>query len=145
MTGIKCTVTVILGVFMPIVSAPIVGNINYFMNGKGDGVVILILAAAAAILTFTGRVRHVVWPGAAALLMLGFTFIRFQYGMAEMRRRMETELAGNPFRGLADMATNSIQLQWGWAVLVLGAGLLIYAGITARRQISSPEDSTPAQ
>jgi hypothetical protein len=28
---------------------------------------------------------------------------------------------------------NSIQLQWGWAVLVLGAGLLIYAGWAARR------------
>jgi len=38
---------------------------------------------------------------------------------------MESELAGNPFRGLADMAMQSVQLQWGWALLIVGAALVI--------------------
>ena len=37
----------------------------------------------------------------------------------------ELELADNPFRGLADMAISSVQLQWEWALLVVGAALLI--------------------
>jgi len=40
---------------------------------------------------------------------------------------METSLAGNPFRGIADLAMQSIQIQWGWAVLIVGAGFLIAA------------------
>ena len=42
-----------------------------------------------------------------------------------MKSQMESELAGNPFRGLADMAMQSVQLQWGWALLIVGAGLVI--------------------
>jgi hypothetical protein len=38
---------------------------------------------------------------------------------------METELKDNPFRGLADVAVQSVQLEWGWAVLVIGIVLLI--------------------
>jgi len=45
--------------------------------------------------------------------------------MSEANAQMETELADNPFRGLADMAMQSVQLQWGWALLVVGAALVI--------------------
>jgi len=40
---------------------------------------------------------------------------------------MENELAGNPFRGLADLAMQSVQLQWGWALLIIGAIFIIVA------------------
>ena len=135
-----------VGVFLPIVSLPLIGNINYFMNGRGDGLIVLVLALIAAGLAVADKVRHVVWPGALSLAVLTFSFVRFQSGMAEMRARMDADLAGNPFRGLADAAVNSIQIQWGWAVLAVGAGLLIYAGFAARRQIpSGGTDSLPPQ
>lgn len=121
-----------VGAFMPIVSLPIVGSMNYFQNGRGDGVLIVVLAAATAFLAMTGRTRHVLWTGLAAAAMLLFTFIRFQTKMSEAKSSMEAELAGNPFRGLAEAAVGSVQLQWGWAVLLIGAGLTMYAGWQAR-------------
>ena len=45
--------------------------------------------------------------------------------MSQAKADMESELAGNPFRGLADMAMQSVQLQWGWALLIVGAALVI--------------------
>lgn len=122
-----------VGVFMPIVSIPIVGSVNYFMNGQGDGVLLLLLAAVAGALVAAKRVRQVVWPGGLAMLLLVVAFFRFQSGMAGLRAKMGSELAGNPFRGLADAAVSSVQLRWGWAVLIIGAGLLIYAGLAARK------------
>ena len=122
-----------VGAFMPIVSAPLIGSLNYFQNGRGDGVLIVVLAIATAALALTGRTRHVLWTGIGSLALLAFTFIRFQSGMAEMRSRMDEDLADNPFRGLAEAAVGSVQLQWGWAVLVLGAGLVVYAGWQARQ------------
>ena len=122
-----------VGAFMPIVSAPIIGSLNYFQNGKGDGVVIVLMAIATATLTMTGRTRHVLWTGLASLAMLAFTFINFQSKMGEVRANMEAELADNPFRGLAEAAVGSVQLQWGWAILVLGAGITVYAGWQARQ------------
>ena len=67
------------------------------------------------------KIKHVLWPGLISLAILIWGFYSFERNMAQMRANMETELAGNPFRGIADMAANSIQLQWGWAVLVLGS------------------------
>ncbi|MEE9913257.1 MAG: zinc ribbon domain-containing protein [Deltaproteobacteria bacterium] len=45
--------------------------------------------------------------------------------ISEIKTEMETKLDGNPFRGLADMAMQSIQIQWGFAILIIGALLII--------------------
>jgi hypothetical protein len=128
-----------VGVFMPIVRIPIMGSMNYFMNGQGDGVIVLLIAVVGGALALAGKVRHVVWPAGLALLIMAMTFYRFQTGMVRMREEMETSLRDNPFRGLADMAANSIQLEWGWGILLLGAGLMMYAGVSARRVSKPPE------
>ena len=75
--------------------------------------------------------------------MLLWAFIRFQNIKSEMQSQMDTELADNPFRGLAEMAMQSVQLQWGWLPLVLGAALLVYAGLQARK--TTMTDSTHAE
>lgn len=48
---------------------------------------------------------------------------------------MESELAGNPFSGIADMAMQSVQLQWGWALLVIGAALVIASAAVKENQL----------
>lgn len=63
--------------------------------------------------------------GVGSLAVLVFTFINFQMRMADAKKQMELELADNPFRDLADMALQSVQLQWGWALLIVGSVLLI--------------------
>lgn len=128
---------------MPIVSMPIVGNLNYFANGKGDGVLLVAIAAAATALAYLGKTRHVLWAGLAAAAMLLWAFVRFQNIKSEMREKMDSELAGNPFRGLAEMAMESVQMQWGWLPLVAGAAVLIYAGLQARRATPPGEETPP--
>lgn len=127
-----------VGAFMPVISMPIVGSVNYFNNGKGDGVVIIVLAVATAVLAGTGRTQHVLWTGLGSFALLLYTFIRLQSAMSEMRSRMDSELGDNPFRGLAEAAVNSVQIQWGWAVLLLGAGLVTFAGWQSRQTRHGP-------
>jgi hypothetical protein len=45
-----------LGVFSPIVTIPLVGSMNYFRNGTGDGVVVLLFAALGAFAAIHGNV-----------------------------------------------------------------------------------------
>ena len=42
--GLAGSVVLFIGVFIPIVTLPIVGSMNYFHNGQGDGVLVLFLA-----------------------------------------------------------------------------------------------------
>lgn len=128
--GLAGSATLFLGVFMPVVSMPIVGSMNYFKNGEGDGVIILVLAAISLVLALLGHYRRLWLTGLGSLGVLAFSFIHFQMKLGEIKEKMDVDLAGNPFRGLADAAMAAIQLQWGWAVLALGAALVIAAAIT---------------
>jgi hypothetical protein len=123
--GILGSTLLFFGVFTPIVSAPIVGNINYFQNGRGDGIIILGLSVLSIALVFAKKYGGLWFTGLGSFALMIFTFINFQLRMAQMEEEMDRTLAGNPFRGIADVAMQSIQMQWGWAVLVIGAALVI--------------------
>lgn len=123
--GLCGSLILFIGVFTPIVSAPFIGNMNYFQNGKGDGTFLIILAVISFILVLTKKYRALWATGLFSFAILAFTFINFQMKISDMKADMNSELAGNPFRGLAEIAMHSVQLQWGWAVLIVGATLVI--------------------
>lgn len=125
--------------FTPIISIPIVGSVNYFQNGKGDGVIVLALALISIVLVFAKKYAGLWITGTASLALILFTFINFQVRMSEMQDELESKLAGNPFRGIADITMQSIQLQWGWAVLVVGAVLLITAAAISNKTKTSTD------
>lgn len=127
--GIIGAVVLFIGAFLPIVSMPMVGSINYFQNGEGDGVILVVLALITVILALLGKAKWLWTTGLASVGLLLFTFARFRGSLSNMREQMNQELEGNPFQGIADVAMESIQLQLGWAVLLLGALLVAGAGM----------------
>jgi hypothetical protein len=127
--GVAGAATLFVGVFLPIVSLPIVGGQNYFQNGRGDGTILLVIAGVALLATLAKRFAWVSIAGVASLLLLGYTFVAFRARIAEMRATMDRDLADNPFKGIGEAMMQSVQLQWGWAVLVVGALLVCAAGL----------------
>jgi hypothetical protein len=125
--GLAGSAILMIGVFMPIVSMPMVGTMTYFKNGEGDGSVVLALGAISLLLVLANRLRLLAVTGVLSLAILGYTFYNVQTRIAEMRANMERDLAGNPFAGLARGMMEGVQLQWGWALLVAGAGLVLAA------------------
>lgn len=125
LTGLAGAGTLLVGVFSPLISMPFMGTINYFHNGKGDGTLVLVLVAISVALVLARQFKWLWLTGLGSLGIIAMSFFSFQRSMSEMQQKMNDQLAGNPFRGFADMAMQSVQLQWGWALLVLGAGLLL--------------------
>ena len=123
--GVLGSAILFIGVFMPIVKLPVVGEMNYFHNGRGDGVIILALAVTSFVFVLIQWYRQLWITSLSSAAVLAFTFFNFQSTMSQATRQMEAELKDNPFRGLADLAVQSVQLQWGWAVLVIGIACLI--------------------
>jgi len=62
------------------------------------------------------KFRWLWWTGCGTAALLLFTFVAFQYKLSEM-----------PSSGLGGAVAQAVQLQWGWIVLVVGAGMLILA------------------
>jgi hypothetical protein len=133
------------GVFLPIVSVPIVGSLNYFHNGQGDGTIVLALAVITTILAVTRRFRGLWVTGLCSVGLLLFDLINFTIRMSRLRAQMQAQLAGNPFKGLAEIAMNSVQLQWGWAVLVLGGAMIVVAAALRGPRTSVSRPATGAR
>jgi hypothetical protein len=123
--GIIGSVVLFIGVFAPVISIPFIGNRNYFQNGKADGVIVICLAVISIIVILAQKYKALWATGLASLGIILFTFVNIQMKLSDMNSKMGGKLAGNPFRGLADLATQSVQIQWGFAVLIIGALLLI--------------------
>lgn len=132
--GLVGCITLFLGVFAPIVRLPIVGSLNYFQNGRGDGVIILLLAAISLVLIVLRRYAWLWLTGLGSLGLLISTLGNLVWAISRVRSEIETELAGNLFGGLVQALFESVQIQWGWAILILGAGLVLAAAV----QFGSP-------
>jgi Ca2+/Na+ antiporter len=120
--GIIGSIVLLLGVFTPIVSVPIMGSMNYF---QGDGKFVLVLAIISFVSLLTKKYQWLWLSGIGSLAIMVFTFLNFQLKMSDVKNSITSDLADNPFRGLADLAIQAVQLQWGWAVLAIGVGLII--------------------
>jgi len=112
------------GIFSPIVSLPLIGNLNYLYI-PGDSIIIFILSLISLILILQDKF-HLLWiSGIAALVVIFIGLFDMEILISQIRLGMEELLAPLMFRGLVDVAINSIQMQWGWLFLFLGAGLII--------------------
>jgi uncharacterized protein YjbI with pentapeptide repeats/type II secretory pathway pseudopilin PulG len=125
--GILGSILLFLGTFAPVVSFPIIGSINFLKNGTGDGAILIALSIASVFLILRRMYQWVWLSGLGALAIISLNFIFLQVKLSEIQLRMQNELAGNPFRGIADLAVQSIRLEWGWAILLIGSGLIITA------------------
>lgn len=121
--GLVGSALLILGTFVPILSLPIVGTMNYFSNGQGDGVFVIGIAAVSFLLIGLKRFRWLWLTGIASLALIGYAFFNFVLGM----RQMGSEVAQDDAFGLGSLMMQSVQLQWGWLVLVAGSVLTLLA------------------
>ena len=133
--GLIGSTVLFLGVFCPIISAPIVGSMNYFQNGKGNGAIVLMLAVMSLALTLLGRYKLLWFTALASAALLLHTFINFQRGMSVLAKESQSE----PFAGLAEGMAQTVQLQWGFALLVIGVVILMFCA--AKNNTETDEES----
>lgn len=117
----------ILGVSAPALEVPIFGAISYFQYGKLQAGVILALASAAVIAAALKAFRWLWVAGLGTCATLLSTMYEFHSSLAETKAQVDTQLAGHPFKEVAAAGIESVHLEWGWAVLAVGALLVLIA------------------
>ena len=127
LVGLMGSIVLLVGVFTPIVSMPIIGSMNYFQYRKSEGIIITMFAVISFILTLAKKYRGLWFTGLAALGVVALTFFNLQMEMSKADSQMGSESTGSLFEGLVNLAMWSIRLQWGWATLIVGAMLVITA------------------
>ncbi|HEY0117024.1 MAG TPA: hypothetical protein VGB54_15030, partial [Allosphingosinicella sp.] len=121
-----------VGAFLPVVQIPKRGTVT-FMQIEYAGIILLALVALIVALAAIGRLRHAVWPGIASLVLTGYAYWRVQGEMAAMRARAGS-LQDDPLGAAQGMIAAGSRLEYGWAVLVFGAILVIAGAAMAWRR-----------
>ena len=133
-----------VGLFLPLVSMPIVGSLNAFQIKDGIGAfVALPCIVAAFVLATKGKEREAAYAFGVVGVVLAVIFLNVQSTISEMKSSLSTELAGNPFRGIAERIADTVSLEWGWAILAIGLGMGLY-GALAKPAVNQPPQNTPA-
>jgi len=123
--GIVGAVMVAIGVFAPLLTFPVIGNITYFTGGniKGEGLILLVIAGASLIISLI-KLYPLLWlTGLAAIGMIGYTFVKPLY---EVSKVTGVDFAAQIFK--------SLPFQWGIIVLSIGAVLIIFAALIKYRK-----------
>lgn len=125
------------GVFLPVIAVPKRGNLT-LMDLEYAGVIVLVLAAVAAAIALIGWTRHVVWPGIASLVLLGYAYQRANAEIAQSRERLGGGIGEDPLAAIRDLAASNSSLEYGWSVLALAALIVVAAGVLAWRVRKEP-------
>jgi energy-converting hydrogenase Eha subunit E len=120
MFGLAGAALLIIGTFLPLVTMPIVGSLNYFLNGKGDGIYVVGYGGLAILFTLIKRYKLLWIPALLAIAQLTYALINFNQKLSEAAAMLENNIFG---QGLA----SAIRLDWAWIVLYAGAALLVVA------------------
>jgi hypothetical protein len=136
-------VAVGVGVFLPLVRAPIVGNLSYFGNGFGEGVLLILLMGLAIVFILMARPRLVYIPGGLSAVLLVWFLLKFNAIVADLRRGIPSDDLGifeefadelDGFQQFAEALAASVGVEWGFGVLALGTLVLLIGAYVESRE-----------
>jgi len=121
-------ISTFVGLFLPIIHSPNMGSLNYvdyITETEISGLIMLFLLLTSIGLVIAQKYKGLLFIGIASIGVMVFTLIQLQVLISNAKSGIYTEISTNPFIGLVDIYEDLFQLQWGLAVLLVGAILLI--------------------
>jgi hypothetical protein len=161
-------VLVAVGLFLPLIQVPRVGLVGDILGSHVPRIVLVVMAAAALVLTLLDWTRHALWPGLVGATALGFSYYQVLANIGRVQASIEgvgdrlgddllgriagkavdalqDRLGGDLLGKAANSVTELIQLQWGWAVLVIGTVLILIGSGLAWRKAAVAAATRPDQ
>ena len=133
--GILGSVLLLVGVFLPFLRLPVIGLSNYFAFSRGDGIVLIVLAAVSLCFILSRIYTGTGYTGFFSAIILILVFYSYKTRLAEMQKLVEQYKA---LESMAETIFHPIQLEWGFAVMVIGAVLLLAVSAVRSSQTDRP-------
>ena len=127
MVGFAGVAVIFLALFLPIATVPIMGATNLLSSPLSFWCFSIYIAVALGAYAVRNAVRGLIAIAGAITLTLTTVYVAtFEFSINQAAKALELQLKGNPFAGIARLATSSIHLEWGIGILALGGIILLY-------------------
>jgi len=138
MLGIIGFLFLIVGVFTPVFSISIAGNLSFY--DRDEGFLLLFLSTLGLYSMLTNKTKLAWYAGLGCLAIMIMALSHFLVFITDMKSNLSGSLTNNPFKGLVGIAMNSIGLEWGWLLLTLGGALIFSSKYLLYRQKASNKE-----
>lgn len=118
-----------IGVFMPTRLAKVVGYISYFTSNNFTAVILVVLAAIALLLVFTGSPTRLILFGMVTLLAVTWAYLRQDQGFQAVESAVTDLAAQSPVLPMLSQIVRAWTPNTPWWTMMAGSALLVVAGL----------------
>lgn len=122
--GFTGSIILFIGTLTPIMSMPIMGGLSYIQYGE-NGVVVMILAIISFVCVLMDEYKALWITGVLSACIILIDFFEIYTAISDFKNKIGVNATDGILIDFAKMAMQSVQLQWGWALLFIGVVLII--------------------
>jgi hypothetical protein len=124
---------VVVGIFMPFLGMPIFRDENYFEISAAGAIILLALAGLSLLAAAFRKFGWLYLTGAGSLGLLLYSIQKVSERKATVLSDLSQSLKGSPLHGLGVGFVKAVDYRYGWAVMLLGAIILIAVPLIGNR------------
>lgn len=123
----------IVGVFLPMVSIPIMRDNSYFELDKTGAIAILVMGGLSALIGVWGRFRLLYITGLLSLGLLVYTYVEIDRRKTAAQSDLRERVIDTPLKNLSQNLISSVGLKYGWPMMMVGAALTVAVPLVGSR------------
>lgn len=125
MLGFVGATLLMIGAFLPAINIPIRGSISYIANGKGDGMIIVIIALLAFYFIYKKKKLSLMLSGGFSLVIIAYGFMQVLQKVAEVQKGAEP--------GIGQAILGGVGVGSAFGVTAVGAILIIISSFMMKK------------
>ncbi len=123
----------VVGVFMPMLSIPVLRDDSYFQLSPGGAIILLVLGGLSVLIAVWGRFKLLYVTGLVALGLLVYTYFQVDRRKSSAQSDVREHVINTPLKGLSQKLVSSVGLRYGWPVMMLGAAMTVAVPLVGSR------------
>ncbi len=122
-----------LGIFMPFLGVRYFKDQTYWQLSQSGAIILIALAVLSITIALFRKFGLLYLTGGGALGLLVYSIQQVETRKAGMLADVTQSLSGSPLKGLGTGFVKSLDYRYGWAVMLLGAVILILIPLISNR------------
>jgi len=122
-----------VGVFLPMLSIPLMRDDSFLRLSPGGGIILLVLAGLSIVIGIWGRFRLLYITGLLSLGLLIYAYFEVDRRKSAAQSNLQERVISTPLKSLSHNLISSVGLRYGWPMMMVGAALTVAVPLVGSR------------